>query len=54
MILASDASAIIEHTRKVIYIEDDEVIEIKKDGYRTYDIYKNHIDKEITDIDWEI
>ena len=54
MILASDASAIIEHTRKVIYIEDDEVIEIKKDGYRTYDIYKNHVDKEITDIDWEI
>ncbi len=54
MILASDASAIIEHTRKVIYIEDDELIEIKKDSYKIYDLNKNHVDKNINDIDWEI
>ncbi len=54
MILASDASAIIEHTRKVIYLEDGEVVEIKKNGYKTYDLLKNLVNKEITDIDWEI
>lgn len=54
MIIASDASAIVEHTRKVIYLEDGEMVEIKKDGYKTYDLNKNFIDKEINDIDWEI
>ncbi|MCU0822067.1 MAG: glutamine--fructose-6-phosphate transaminase (isomerizing) [Spirochaetes bacterium] len=54
MILASDASAIIEHTRRVIYLEDGEVVEIKKEGYKTYDLDKNTISKKISDIDWEI
>ncbi len=54
MILASDASAIVEHTRKVVYIEDDELLEVKKDGYKTYDLNRNQIDKKINDIDWEI
>ncbi len=54
MILASDASAIVEHTRKVIYIEDNEMLEIRKDGYKSYDLKKNHITKNVQDIDWDI
>ncbi len=54
IIVASDISAIIEHTRKVIYVEDGDVVEITKNGIQTYDIGKNKIDKTIENIDWEI
>jgi len=54
MIVASDASAIVEHTRKVIYIEDGELLEIKRDGFQTFDIDKKIISKHIEDIDWDI
>jgi glutamine---fructose-6-phosphate transaminase (isomerizing) len=54
MILASDASAIIEHTHKVIYLEDNEVIELEKDSFRTYNLEKQKIEKKIEDVDWDI
>ncbi len=54
MILASDASAIVEYTRNVVYIEDNEIIEISSNGYRTYDLNKKQIDKQEDTIDWDI
>ena len=54
MILASDASAIIEHTHKVIYIGDSEVIELSKDKFKTYNLEKKSIVKKIEDVDWDI
>ncbi len=54
MILASDASAIIEHTRRVIYLEDNELVEISGNNFKIYDLMKNHIDRKIEAIDWDI
>ncbi len=54
MLIASDVSAVIEHTREVIYLGDGEVVEVRKDGYRIYDLDKNKIDKDIESIDWDI
>lgn len=54
MIIASDASAIVEHTRKVIYLEDNEVLEIKKNTFRSYDLDRNVKSKIVEDIDWDI
>jgi len=54
MILASDASAIVEHTRNVIYLEDNELVEVKGKHFKTYDLMKNHIEKKIEAIDWDI
>jgi len=54
MVMASDASAIVEHTRSVIYLEDNEILEIRKDGYKTYDLKKNNIEKKVANIDWDI
>ncbi len=54
MILASDASAIVEHTRRVIYLEDNEMVEITGGEYRTYDLNKNRKNKIVEDIDWDI
>ncbi|HSV95536.1 MAG TPA: glutamine--fructose-6-phosphate transaminase (isomerizing) [Spirochaetota bacterium] len=54
MILASDASAIVEHTRRVLYLEDNEMVEITGGEYRTYDLNKNRKNKTVEDIDWDI
>jgi glucosamine--fructose-6-phosphate aminotransferase (isomerizing) len=54
MLIASDVSAVIEHTREVIYLEDGEIVEVKKDGYRIYDLDKNGITKNVESIDWDI
>jgi glutamine---fructose-6-phosphate transaminase (isomerizing) len=54
MIIASDASAIIEHTHRVIYLEDGEIIDVTRDGFKTYDLDLKKIDKKIEDIDWDI
>ena len=54
MLIASDVSAVIEHTREVIYLGDGEIVEVRKDGYRIYDLNKNDIVKNIESIDWDI
>ncbi len=54
MILASDASAIVEHTRNVIYLEDKEIVEITRDHFRTIDLDNKMIDKKVEAIDWTL
>ncbi|MBN2436151.1 MAG: glutamine--fructose-6-phosphate transaminase (isomerizing) [Spirochaetes bacterium] len=54
IIIASDASAIVEYTRKVIYIDDREVVDIQRDSYQTYDLLQKQVEKPVEDIDWDI
>jgi glucosamine--fructose-6-phosphate aminotransferase (isomerizing) len=54
VIVASDASAIVEHTRKVIYLEDNEMVEISKNNLKTYNLNREKIEKSIEDINWDI
>ncbi|MBN2160041.1 MAG: glutamine--fructose-6-phosphate transaminase (isomerizing) [Spirochaetes bacterium] len=54
MIIASDASAIIEHTNRVIYLADGEIIDVTGDTFKTYGLDLQRIDKKIEDIDWDI
>ncbi len=49
-ILASDASAIIQHTRQVIYLNDNEMAIIKQDSYVTKTIYNERTKSEIQEI----
>ena len=52
--VASDAAAIVEHTRKVVYLEDGEVAEITKDHLRTVTIDDVEVSKQIEAIALEI
>ncbi|MBP1679387.1 MAG: Glucosamine--fructose-6-phosphate aminotransferase [Bacteroidetes bacterium] len=52
--VASDAAAIVEHTRKVVYLEDGEVAEITKDSFRTVTIDDVEVSKHIEAIAMEI
>jgi len=48
--LASDVSAIIAHTKQIIYLEDGEIAVIKKDEFTAKTIYDNAIEKEVHEI----
>jgi len=53
-IVASDASAIIRHTDKVIYLDDGEMAEITPDGFEIINTKNKLVDKEISPLNWTI
>ena len=54
MFVSSDAAGIIEHTKRVVYLNDDEIAVIQKDGYSIKDFSGNNVSKKVYDIKWEI
>ena len=52
-IIASDVTAIIRHTRQVIYLNDGEIAELSDRGFKIFDAYNNQIDKNIDQIEWD-
>jgi len=53
-ILASDAAAIIQHTKQVVYIEDGEMVIVTKDGFVTKNIDNEETDSIINQIEFDI
>lgn len=49
--VASDITSVIEHTNKIIYLEDGDVVDMREDSYTIYD--KNHkkVEREITEVE---
>ena len=54
MFLASDVTAILAHTKQVIYLEDKEIVVITADSYKTYDFHEQEIQKKIENIGWDL
>jgi glucosamine--fructose-6-phosphate aminotransferase (isomerizing) len=52
--VASDAAAMVEHTRSVIYLDDGELAVLRADGYRVYDSETARIEKKVRTIDWDL
>jgi glucosamine--fructose-6-phosphate aminotransferase (isomerizing) len=52
--VASDASALVEHTRQVVYLEDGEVAEITTSGFRTMTIDDVTTQKVIQEVTFEL
>ena len=52
--VASDASAIVDHTRQVVYLEDGEVAEISIKGFRTMTIHDVEITKVVEEVTLEL
>jgi glucosamine--fructose-6-phosphate aminotransferase (isomerizing) len=48
--IASDVSALLAHTKQVIYLDDGELAIVKKDGYTVITIADKEIEKEIHEI----
>lgn len=54
-ILASDACAIVEHTKKIIYLDDEELVVLKPKDFKILDLKKfQNKKKEFKTIDWNI
>lgn len=52
--VASDASALVEHTRQVVYLEDGEVAEVTTSGFRTMTIDDVTTQKVIQEVTFEL
>jgi glucosamine--fructose-6-phosphate aminotransferase (isomerizing) len=54
IIIASDVSAIIDRTKKVIYLEDGELIDVRGGSYEIVSFENAPLTKTITQIDWDL
>ena len=52
-IIASDAAAIIRHTKQVIYLNDGEIAEISDRDFKIFDADNNQVDKNVDQIEWD-
>ena len=52
--VASDASAILEHTRSVVYLDDGEMVVLSRGGYRVRNLTETHVDKPVNQIEWDL
>jgi glucosamine--fructose-6-phosphate aminotransferase (isomerizing) len=52
--VASDASAILEHTRSVVYLDDGEMAVLTRQGYRVRNLTETQVDKPVNQIEWDL
>lgn len=52
--IASDASAILAHTRNVVYLDDGDIAVVTRGGYRVLDFDSAIRDNPVTRIDWDL
>ncbi len=54
MFLASDITAIVAYTDKVVYLNDGEIVDIRRDSYSITDREERRIEKKVDQITWEL
>jgi glucosamine--fructose-6-phosphate aminotransferase (isomerizing) len=52
--VASDASAVLAHTRSVVYLDDGEMVVLTRDGYHVRDLSATRIEKPVNQIEWDL
>jgi glucosamine--fructose-6-phosphate aminotransferase (isomerizing) len=52
--IASDVPAILNRTRKIIYLNDGELIELSATGHRATDLEGHVVEHKVTHIDWNV
>ena len=53
-IVASDVSAIVEHTRQVIYLDDGDVARVTPEGVNVYTLDNAPVTREVCEVDWNL
>ncbi|MDX9826362.1 MAG: glutamine--fructose-6-phosphate transaminase (isomerizing) [Spirochaetia bacterium] len=54
MFLASDVTAMVAYTNKVVYLNDGEIVDITQDSYTIIDKDENRVDKKVDEVTWEL
>ncbi|HKB48347.1 MAG TPA: glutamine--fructose-6-phosphate transaminase (isomerizing), partial [Ktedonobacterales bacterium] len=52
--VASDASAVLAHTRSVVYLDDGEIAVIRPNDYRILDLASVEKEKTVTHVEWDL
>jgi glutamine---fructose-6-phosphate transaminase (isomerizing) len=52
--VASDASAILAHTREVVYLQDGDLAVLDRSGYRIIDLNSVTLTRKVSKIDWDL
>ncbi len=52
--IASDIPAILKYTRDIYLIENNEIVEIKKDSVKIMDIEGNEVKRDVTHVEWDL
>lgn len=52
--IASDVPAILKHTRNIYYLEDNEIVVLKKDSVKVYNMDLEEIKKEVFTVNWDV
>jgi len=52
--IASDVSAILAHTRQVIYLNDGDLAVLERHGYKVMDMHAAPIARAVSSIDWDL
>ena len=52
--IASDVTAILNHTRNIYYLEDNEIVVLKKDEVKVYNTDKEEVQKEVFTVNWDV
>lgn len=52
-VLASDVTPILKYTKKVVFLDDGEIVKLTPKEYKIYDLDKNEINKEAIEIKWD-
>ncbi|GAB1482180.1 glutamine--fructose-6-phosphate transaminase (isomerizing) [Treponema sp.] len=54
MLLASDVTAMIAHTKQVVYMEDGELVTLTRHGFVITDLQENMVDKSVDEVTWDL
>ena len=49
--VASDITSVIEHTNKIIYLEDGDIVDMRENSYTIYDKDHKKVEREITEVE---
>jgi glutamine---fructose-6-phosphate transaminase (isomerizing) len=52
--LGSDAAPIIEYTRKVVYLNDGEMIIVRRTGFTVFTVENVALDKKVYELEWDL
>jgi len=53
-VLASDVSAIVAHTRQVIYLQDGDVALVTQNGPQIFTLDNASVDRAVSNVEWEV
>ena len=53
-LVGSDATAIVAHTRDVVYLDDGDYAVLERDGYRVYHLERGAVSRGVQEVTWDL